>query len=454
MNKLESFYPIVPICLQNILCSSEGLRIQITRFNRKFLDLQQDYEKRTFFTQEDIREYRNLRLRLFIYHAYETVPFYRHLFQDLSLEPEAINTLEDLRYLPILTKSQVKNELKNICSHSIPKKQEVLAHTSGTTGEGLKFTTTHHAIREQWATWWRYRRWHGLEMGTWCGYFGGRSVVPIGQESPPFWRYNYPGRQILFSGYHMNSINLEFYVHELNTQKPKWLHGYPSLLSLLASYLIEQNTTLNYLPQWITIGSENLQSHQFELIYKAFGVRPIQHYGLTEGVANISECPHGKLHVDEDFAAVEFLPNPYGEGYKIIGTNFTNLATPLIRYDTQDLVSIEDDYCPCGRTGRVVTRIDGRQEDYVILKNGSRLGRLDHIFKDMVNVREAQIVQRKHGSICLRVVKGSEYGEFDERSLLTETRKRVGFDTEINIEYCEILERSRNGKLRFVVSNL
>jgi len=56
----------------------------------------------------------------------------------------------------------------------------------------------------------------------------------------------------------------------------------------------------------------------------AFGLRPIQHYGMAEGVANISQCENGKLHVDEDFAAVECLPIDEGgesDCYKVIGTN-------------------------------------------------------------------------------------------------------------------------------------
>ena len=129
----------------------------------------------------------------------------------------------------------------------------------------------------------------------------------------------------------------------------------------------------------MTVGAENLLAQQAALIRQAFGVKPRQHYGMSEAVANFSECEQGRLHVDEDFAAVEFLPNPAG-GYKIIGTNLSNLATPLIRYEVGDVASLADAPCDCGRPGRVVAAVDGRKEDYVVLKNGSRLGRMDHIF--------------------------------------------------------------------------
>lgn len=108
--------------------------------------------------------------------------------------------------------------------------------------------------------------------------------------------------------------------------------------------------------------------------------------------ANISQCLEGFLHVDEDFAAVEFLPAG-GDQYRIVGTNLSNLAFPLIRYDTGDLATLTDAICECGRPGRIVEHLDGRQEDYVVTRSGAQLGRIDHIFKDMINIREAQIRQ-------------------------------------------------------------
>jgi phenylacetate-CoA ligase len=162
----------------------------------------------------------------------------------------------------------------------------------------------------------------------------------------------------------------------------------------------------------------------------------------------------GVLHVDEDFAAVEFIPNPDGPGHKVIGTNFTNPATPLLRYDVGDLVTLSDTACPCGRPGRVVEQVDGRLEDYVVLKSGARLGRLDHIFKDLVNVREAQFYQDRPGEILIRVVRSENYTDADERALMEAALKRVGDAADLRIEYVDGLQRSAGGKLRFVVSEL
>jgi phenylacetate-coenzyme A ligase PaaK-like adenylate-forming protein len=113
-----------------------------------------------------------------------------------------------------------------------------------------------------------------------------------------------------------------------------------------------------------------------------------------------------------------------------------------------------DATCECGHAGRVVDRIDGRKEDYVITKRGSHLGRLDHIFKDLVRIREAQIRQTEPGRMQIWVVRGDGYGADDERALRQEVLKRVGDEVDFEVEYKDAIPRTSRGKLRFVVSTL
>jgi len=451
---IEALYLRLPVPLQNIACSLHGWRIQRSRYGPGFSEKLRAAEERLGWSRERWDEYRDRRLRTFLRHCAETVPFYRRLWGDLGIEIDSIQTLADMQRLPVLTKAEVQRAPADFVSEAVPQRRRVMIHTSGTTGGGLRFATTLEAIQEQWAIWWRYRRLHGLQPGTWCGYFGGRSVVPLSQQRPPFWRYNRPGRQILFSGYHMSPRTLSSYIDELRRRQPPWLHGYPSLLTLLAGGVLERGVDLGYRPIWITTGAENLLPQQRALIEQVFGVRPLEHYGMAEAVANAFECRRGRLHVDEDFAAVEFIPTADGSAWKVIGTNFSNPATPLVRYDVGDDVQLDPQGCDCGLPGRVLAGVDGRREDYVILRNGARLGRMDHVFKDMVRIREAQLVQREPGRITVRVVRHGGYGPDDERALRAEFAKRVGDQAELTIEYVDQLPRTASGKLRFVVSEL
>jgi phenylacetate-CoA ligase len=451
---LEKVYTALPSWLQNVAASSEGLRIHRNRYSGQFKNLFNGSVSRAFWSVKTTSDYRDHRIRSFVQHCYAATPYYQRLFQEHRLSPDDIHGLKSLNVLPILTKGQVQEAYPLLLSNGFPTRSRVIAHTSGTTGGGLRFATTRAAIQEQWAVWWRYRSWHGLQQGTWCAYFGGRSVVPLAQDKPPFWRYNYPGKQILFSGYHMSRKNLKHYLSEIRRKQPPWIHGYPSLLALISSHMLEYEPDIGYQVRWITIGAENLLSQQRELIFRAFGVKPRQHYGLAEAVANISECELGSLHVDEDFAAIEFVPQNDTNNYKIVGTNFTNPACPLVRYDTGDTATLTDKTCSCGRPGRIVDNIDGRLEDYVLLKNGAKIGRMDHIFKDLINIREAQIYQKEPGELILRIVRGPHYKDTDEGLLLAECFKRVGAETKVSIEYVDGLERSSTGKLRFVVSDI
>ena len=252
----------------------------------------------------------------------------------------------------------------------------------------------------------------------------------------------------------MSPANLPSYIEELRRRRPPWLHGYPSLIALLARHIVDNKVDIGYQVRWITLGAENVFPHQVDVIEKAFQVRPRQHYGMTEAVANFSECKSGRLHVDEDFSAVEFVPTSRAGAYRIIGCNFSNRATGLLRYDAGDIVELSDAGCSCGLPGRLVATVHGRDEDYIVLPNGALVGRFDHAFKDMVNVREAQLYQHSRNEIVARIVKGSLYADRDEQDLLMAIRSRVGNTMAVKIDYVESIERSPTGKLRFVISEL
>lgn len=449
---LERIYLRLPVPLQNLGCTLEGFRIQQKRYGSGFRRELAEAERRSALSHDAVCELRDRRLRAFLRHCATTVPYYQNLFREIGVQPDDIRGIDDLKVLPVLTKSTVQERGSEFVSTAAKSYSCELIHTSGTTGGGLHLLATREAIQEQWAIWWRYRRWHGIQPGTWCAYFGGRSLVPAAQATPPFWRKNFAGRQLFFSAYHLTPGNLRLYAEELRRVRLRWLHGYPSLLALLAAFIVDSKFDLGYQPQWVTIGAENLLPHQAELMQRAFGVCPIQHYGMAEAVANISQCRSGNLHVDEDFSCVEFVGEDAER--KVVGTNLSNYATPLLRYDAQDMVCIADRRCACGLPGRLVDSIDGRQEDYVVLKNGARVGRLDHIFKDMVRVREAQILQQEPGNIRLRIVRGLGYGDADEKQLRSEFVQRLGAGTGVEIDYVDQLPRTRSGKLRFVVSEM
>jgi len=446
---LQSIYLNSPIALQNIIVNAEGWRLNRRRYGGSYHDIFAATQKRSLYSSSELHHYSLKKLQEFFYIA-DRSNYWNKQFKRYSVNVDSNEPFFELSKLPLLTKTQVKENVDDI---SLNQDSSVLSrHTSGTTGSGLKFQETVDMERITWATWWRYRMWHGINRGNWCGYFGGRSIVPISQVVPPYWRINRNGRQILFSGHHLSSQTASYYAKALVKHNITWLHGYPSMLVLFAGYVIDQGLRTPNI-NIVTTGAENLLYAQKQLIEDAFNAPVVQHYGLSEGVANISECTHGSLHVDEDYSFVEFQPlDDFPGHFKVVGTNWHNPSFPLFRYDTNDIVIIDkNNKCSCGLPGRLVKSIDGRQEDYIVLPSGVKIGRMDHVFKDLINIREAQLIQNNSNQLLVRIVRAKNYNNHDERNLLHELRLRLGDDISIKFDYVDSINRASSGKLRFVI---
>ncbi len=451
----ERIYLALPISLQNLALQFEGMRIYRRRYAAGYDAIEKDVIRRSGLKGAAMASYRNRRLRELLIAA-TRAKFWRERFADYGVNAVAEDASVELAKLPVLGKAEVKIQVEGIVNSDFDRKKLVSRHTSGTTGGGLVFYETRDCERETWATWWRYRSWHALNRNTLCGYFGGRSVVPLTQKGPPFWRFNRVARQLMLSGYHLSPNTAAQYVQTLREYAVPWLHGYPSLLTLLAQYMLDQSLGELTAVRNITLGAESLSAWQTAKIQRAFPRALVaQHYGQAEAVANISQCRCGALHVDEDFSFVEFLPVEGVPGeYRIVGSNWINPAFALLRYDTGDVARLTERTCVCGSDWRIVESIDGRIEDVVILPSGARIGRTDHIFKDMTNIVEAQIRQSSTESIEIAVVRGVDYSDRDERALVEEARKRLGNEIKIGMRYLDSLPRTRAGKVRLVVSSL
>lgn len=423
------------------------------RYGAGFSDLLRAAEARAAWGDEELAAYRDGRLRAFVRYAAETVPFWRRRFRELGLEPADVAGLDDLAALPVLAKRDVQDAGDELVSGAVSERDRLRQRTSGTTGTPLLVWTTRAALQEQWAVWWRWWGWHGIRRGTWCGYFTGRPAVPAGRSLPPYWRVNRPGRQVRFSTSHMSSATLGTYVAELRRRRLPWLHGWPPMLALVAAHVVDTGDDLGYLPDAVTVGSGILTPQRDAVIAEGLGIRARQHYGMVEAAANFSECELGGLHVDEDFAAVEFVPDPGGSGHRVVGTNFTNPAFPLLRYETGDLVELGDGPCPCGRPGRIVRSVDGRLEDYVVLPSGARATGVASVFAGQERIREAQVLQHRPGELVVKVVPAPGYTPEDQGRLVRSIGERLGGMT-AHVEVVERLEPAASGKPRLVVSSL
>jgi phenylacetate-CoA ligase len=408
----------------------------------------EQYEKNMKLSQQDITKIQSKKIKQMIKHCYDNVPYYRKLFINNSIDYKTIDSIEKLKLLPVLTKDIVRDNYDDFLAKNIKKRNVTISRTSGTTGAGFSFVKSKDFINEQWAVWWRFRNTHGIELNTWSAHFSSNPVVPSKQDKPPYWRINLPGRQVLFSAFHMREDTLHAYVNEIIDRKLAWIHGYPSVITILANYIISHQVELKGLIKYVTTGGESLLDYQKKIIESAFKVKVFEHYGLAEGVANISQNKYGDLKVDEDFCAVEFVP--HNNTFKIVGTNLSNFAMPLLRYDTQDIATIHMD-----NNGQIcIDSIDGRIEDYLYLSDGRKFGRVSRAFMHTKGIIIAQIKQKIDYSIDINIKKNDSYSIDDEKVILDFFKNTIKFTDTIRINYVEDIEKSKSGKHRLVISEI
>lgn len=447
-------YDFLPAKLQDLAVSMVGWRIARRRYGGNFRSILAQMVERDGWSDEQILELRQRRLVPFVRDAAMTVPFYKRMFAELGIEPEDIKTEKDVSRLPILLKNDVQRHWEEMHPPDWKKQPLHIIISSGTTGTGMITHETRDAEHERWAVIWRYRLRHGLRLDQWSGLMTGHTVVPTRRKHPPFRRINRPGRMVIYSNYHNSDRNLPCYIEDIAKHGLTWLHGYPTALNLLARSMLDNDLRLPKI-KWVTTGAESLLQQHRDNIEKAFGVKATEHYGLAEAAASITQCPAGKLHVDEDYAYTEFIPHPDVAGvHKIIGTNFSNPAFPLIRFDTQDLAILDGGKCDCGLPGRLVADIVGREEDLLITPSGSRFAQPGFYFYGIVGLREAQLVQKSRDSVEFRLVAGKNFSLADEALILERFRNLTGGEMKAEIKYVDKIERTKGGKIRCLVSEI
>ena len=431
---MKKLFVKLPFFIKFILINIYGYYLKKIRFNKRF------FKSLNFYLKKDYIEYKDFNKNL-LFKQLENNKFYKK---------------EDISKYEIINKEFIKNNYEKIINTN---ETNSYLYTSGTTGSGLKFPISKEFVENQWAIFWKFRYIHGLTIDSWCAYIIGQSLFQINQKKPPFWFKSYGTKQLIFSQYHLNEKTIFQYINEIKLNNIKWLHAYPSVLNNIANLIKTNNLKENALAlklEIITTSSEKLFEYQKQNIENVFNCKIKELYGLTEGVVNIFECEKNRLHVDESYSYVEFISIPDTKEYKIVGTSYYNKAFPLVRYDTGDTCLLYEDIelCECGRKSRIVKEILGRDEDYIILQNGNKIGRLDHIFKNSVNVKEAQIYQKEKGKAIFKIVKNINYSKRDEDNLKNEIKDKLGNDFSYEIEYLESIIKTKRGKLKFVISEI
>lgn len=438
----------------------KALELYAERYGDKFWKVYNEFDKLQWVSESEIEEYQLEKLKELVHYSYKYVPYYYEVMQDNKVHPDDIKELDDIKKLPVLTRDAVRNNYRKLLSVKYPSYLLRTGHTSGTTGSPLDFhydiktCVVHHAAD------WRQKNCAGLRYGDPYASIQGRVIVPFTQDNPPFWRENYINKQIFLSSFHLNEINLPYYFDKLQKGNIKFIEGYPSTLYILALYLNKGGESFPM--RAVLTSSETLFDYQRKAIEKAFACKIFDFYGMAERVVFATQCSeHKGHHLNLDYGITEFLdsngqPVERGQMGKLVATSLHNYAMPFIRYSTNDASSLMSEKCSCGRCFPLMDDIATKEESIITLPDGRLVSPsvLTHPFKPMHNILESQIIQEDIDQITVKVVKNQRYTKVDEEKLLSGFTERIGNQMKVRIEYVDSIPRTKNGKLKWVISKV
>ena len=434
------------------LLNTKGYFQKILRRGPLFERLLQELEENERLSYEQLIALQNQKLRSTICHAYQTVPYYRQLFDELAINPKAIQTSEDLKALPVISKTDLRGKEKQFVSNAVFPKFKTA--TSGTTGTPVSLFRDYYSINFEHASIWRQKRWGKCMFDELTVSIRGDVVVDPDIIKPPFWKYIPSDNMLKMSSYHLSDRLIPYYLEKLRSLNSFVIEAYPSTIYKIARYMqLHQESPIK--AKAVFTSCETLLPYQRQVIEEYFG-QVFDHYGQSERVAYIAMCEHGNYHYLMDYSLVEFLPTDRDDLYRVVGTTFHNRAMPSIRYDTGDFVKIENPTrsCSCGRVFPLVESIEGRIEDYVITPSGKWIGAIGRALLDVNNLIEAQIIQEKLDLLRVLIVPTENFTVRDEKVLLKNIQQRVGYEMKIIIQKTDAIARTKRGKFQLVVSQL
>ena len=454
---LDRLYWASPLWLQQVGVAAWGVVWYARRHGGHFHRLAAELREHESWEVAQFLTYQEERLARVLAAAWNT-PYYAEVFRQLGLR-RGMDPWDALRRLPVLSKDTFRRRKKDILVAGRLPRGVTVFNTSGTTGTplGIYYTRQFHALQTAVAEV-RSLNVGGATHRSRRFMCGGRKVCAFDQQSPPFWRASPIERLVYGSSYHLSPAFLRHYVDLLRRFRPEVVMGYPSALGTIAHYALTHGQDLPPATMAVTT-AETLSDQQRRSIEEAWHCRLFDRYGAIENCVFAGQCEFGRYHVSPEIGIVEILrkdgrPCDPGEIGEVVCTGLHNVIQPLIRYRLGDAACwAQDQACACGRNMPILERIEGRLDDMLYTADGRRVGRVDHIFKGVDNVVEAQVVQDRIDAFTVRLVPGPGFGELEAGRIRANLRTHVG-DVAIRVQTLASLERSPSGKFRAVLCKL
>jgi phenylacetate-CoA ligase len=403
-------------------------------------------------TRAEIIRHQNARLRVLLQHAYEKVPYYRHLFDRHGVKPQDVRGLEDLHAIPMTSKKDLRSHAADqVIACDVDHTSLVSFTTSGSSGDPFTIRRTLQEDRDLTAHRFHVMRSRGLRITD--KEASVRIVRPV--------RIPLTVRGLRRLGvFRLEWIDCRLPIgeilHALHQYRPDVLTGYPGVLSRLADAMDDPHRRA-VRPRFIVTGGEVLTPAMRRRITDAFHAPVFDDYGSFEFNLLASECSEtGELHVCEDGVILEVLtdgrPANPGERGEVVCTNLHAFAVPFIRYRLGDIVTKGTETCRCGSPYATIRAVQGRMIDYFLLP-GNRLIHPYAIGTLLTGITSSwigqfQVTQELQNRLIIHIVPSGTPSRQQIEALQSSLNKLLGSEVECRIDLVPHIQFEVSGKFR------
>lgn len=411
-----------------------------------------------FDSLDVIRERQFKALREIVRHAWTTVPYYRERWQRAGLRPNDLRTLGDLAQFPVLSKDDIRANGEGLRSDEYRNRRVYTKTTSGSTGVPLSIVVDAAAMAWKRACTIRSDQWSGWTLGEHVARLWGHGRAEQGGFKARFMRW-LVHRESFLNTLGIDHARLKAFADHLRHKPSGLLFGHAHSLYLFAAF-VRSHCPGTIHPSGVVSAAMTLHDWQRGVIEEAFGVLVTNRYGCEEVSLIACECEeHRGLHLNADGVYCEVVPderlNAGPNAGRLLVTDLTNRAMPLIRYQVGDVVVASNRKCPCGRGLPLIESVVGREADYVLTPGGmliSGISLTDHFATEIPGAAQVQIVQEKLNFVRLRIVAGEGFGPDSRSRIASLVKSSFGQQMEHEIELVEMITPEPSGKFRFCVS--
>lgn len=408
-----------------------------------------EINKTQYLKTSEIEDLQLVYLKKLVSHICEHVPFYREYAKNHDV---SINSLEDIKKLPVVDKKLINSRYDDFISDQCPKPY-FISKTTGSSGVPFSFIKTREGESYKIASFLRAKNWFDVGRCDRVLKISGIPPISFGfkEHLEEYIRFKVTNRTEMFIS-EMTDDNIPALVEHINKTKPIAIVGLAGGVALLAVKL-KGNKELKHNIKAIFVNSESITSLQRKQIFETFGVEPRSDYRATEG-SIAHECECGGLHLDMEGCYAEIHNEDENGVGDIVLTMLHSFDMPLVRYRIGDKAKWRKEPCKCGRGLKLIEDVIGRETDVIVLPNGkeyssANLNYVPSNLKNVGNLAEYQLFQTSKTEILLKVVLIDK----DNHDVVEEMREEFGKIFEgctLTIEICDQLERGKGGKLRLI----